>query len=100
MRIRKINKPIKYFFGEILGISLCPFGIYLKHPHNIKTLNHEKIHYKQQLEMLILPFYILYLIEWAFKGYHEISFEKEAYQNDHNLGYLSKRKPYSWIKYL
>lgn len=58
-------------------------------------LNHEKIHSKQQLELLIIPFYIIYLIEAIFKGYYCISFEKEAYANQDNLDYLKTRKWYS-----
>lgn len=62
-------------------------------------LNHELIHHRQQLEMLILPFYILYLTELITKGYRNISFEKEAYENEMNLDYLKSRKPYGWMKY-
>lgn len=62
-------------------------------------LNHERIHLRQELEMLIIPFYILYLTELLFKGYRNISFEREAYENECNLNYLQTRKPYSWRKY-
>jgi hypothetical protein len=51
--------------------------------------------------MLIIPFYIWYLLAWIIKSTNnEISFEREAYENDKNLGYLHSRKPYSWIKYI
>jgi hypothetical protein len=32
------------------------------------------------------------LIEWIFKEYKNISFEKEAYSNEDNLDYLKTRK--------
>lgn len=62
-------------------------------------LNHERIHLRQELEMLIIPFYVVYLVELIFKGYRNISFEREAYDNETNLEYLKTRKAYSWAKY-
>ncbi|SIT27457.1 hypothetical protein SAMN05421785_12153 [Chryseobacterium gambrini] len=59
--------------------------------------------------MLIIFFYIFYVIEyyyWFFKlknsyqAYKRISFEREAYSNEHNLNYLRKRKFWSFRKYL
>ena len=65
---------------------------------------HELIHFRQQLEMLILPFYLWYILEWLIRtiatgkdSYRSISFEKEAYANEHIIGY---RKWFGWIKYL
>lgn len=72
------------------------------------TINHETIHFKQQLELLVIPFYVLYLLNWlinlfrfgnAKTAYREIVFEKEAYSNEENMDYVATRKPYSWIKY-
>jgi hypothetical protein len=65
-----------------------------------ELINHERIHLRQQLELLIIPFYILYLIEFYTKGYYNVSFEREAYENDDNLNYLKSRKLFSFIKYL
>ena len=105
MKIKPIPKFLKLFLGkDIVAITLCPFGIYndSKRP---STLNHEKIHWQQQLEMLIIFFYIWYLVEWLIRltkedAYMNISFEREAYANDYNLDYLNSREPYSWVKYL
>ena len=33
-------------------------------------------------------------------AYKNISFEREAYQNQSNLDYLSNRKHYSWFSYI
>ena len=63
-------------------------------------INHERIHLRQQIEMLIIPFYIWYLIEYYRKGYYNVSFEKEAYANDKNFNYLKKRRIFSFIRYL
>lgn len=111
MRIKPINKFVRVVIGGIMGdfdgISLYPFGIYTN-DKNVYLLNHEKIHWKQQIEMGILPFYIWYLTELfirriknkRFQAYMSLGFEKEAYKNQYNLDYLEKRKPYSWVKYL
>ncbi|MEN9920032.1 MAG: hypothetical protein RL662_2468 [Bacteroidota bacterium] len=74
-----------------------------------RSLNHEKIHSHQIVEMLWIFFYIFYFSEWlvrlvqyqnAYTAYCNISFEREAYSNDKNLHYLNKRKPYTWLNYL
>lgn len=72
-------------------------------------INHEQIHLQQQLELLVLPFYLLYLLNYCinlikyrnhYQAYFNISFEKEAYHFEKDLNYLSKRQWYSWIKFL
>ncbi len=71
-------------------------------------IRHEKIHLQQQLELGILPFYILYGLFYALNrlrgmghniAYRQIIFEIEAYACDATPGYLEKRKPYAWWKY-
>lgn len=70
-------------------------------------INHESIHSEQYKEMLWIPFLIWYLIEWVIKcfvyrdtkkAYLNISFEREAYQNQHDFEYIKNRKKYSWFK--
>ena len=75
-----------------------------------KTLiNHERIHLKQQLELLLLPFYLLYLLNYLinliryknhYLAYFNIVFEKEAYACEQNPDYLAHRKLFSWLKYI
>lgn len=93
------------------GITLFPF-IFLKKKRfkgNMQLINHEKIHLKQQLELLIIFFYIFYGLEWIIKllkyknrylAYRNLSFEREAYQNENNLHYLNTRKLWAFLKYL
>ena len=73
----------------------------------MKTINHETIHFQQALELLVIPFYILYVIEYAIKAlrylniekaYKNISFEREAYANERDMNYLANRKRYNWVK--
>ena len=74
-----------------------------------KRINHEKIHTRQQIELLILPFYLWYFTEYLFrliqyrdrlKAYHNISFEREAYANEKDLSYLKSRSFWSFLKYI
>ena len=74
-----------------------------------QLLNHESIHIKQQMELLVIGFYALYVWYWAkslLKGktpseaYYGLPFEREAYDNDFNLEYLAERKPWAWRKYI
>jgi len=108
MKIKKINKGSFMdiiIFNNVKAISLCPFGIYFRSLGKY-TVNHEKIHWRQQLEMLIIFFYVLYLLEYFIRlfmlgnAYMNISFEREAFDNQNNPEYLEKRKPYSWVKYI
>jgi len=96
---------------KISGITLFPF-IFVQRKEDSKNkilINHETIHIRQQLELLVVPFYIWYLSEYYLKylkyrnpqlAYRNISFEREAYANDQNLDYLKKRKFWSFINYL
>lgn len=70
-----------------------------------KLLLHESIHTAQMKELLYVPFYILYLLEWIknlfayrFNGrqaYRNISFEVEAYQHENEKDYLDTRKHFA-----
>jgi len=92
------------------GMALFPF-ILLKGASQKKDLtliNHEKIHLQQQLELLVFPFYVFYLLNYLinlvkyrnhYQAYYNICFEKECYRFEKDLNYLSDRKLYSWIKF-
>ena len=68
------------------------------------VINHERIHNAQMRELLWIPFYIIYVLEWLFlliryrdsyKAYMNISFEREAYRHGHDLDYLKRRRRYA-----
>lgn len=72
-------------------------------------MNHERVHLHQQRELLVVFFYIWYFVEFclryleydnSFEAYRNISFEREAYQNESNLDYLQTRKFWAFLKYL
>lgn len=100
-----------FFYRNYVGLSLWPF-IILKEDALKKDealINHERIHLKQQRELLILPFYILYISEWllrtllyldSYRAYQNISFEREAYANEGDKDYLSRRKTFGFLDYL
>ena len=73
------------------------------------TINHESIHTQQMKELGYVFFYLIYLAEYLVrlvinrdtnKAYRAISFEQEAYDNEHNLSYLKSRKRYYWLGYI
>ena len=92
------------------GMTVFPFIILKekKYLDNKVTINHEKIHIRQQLELLILPFYIWYFGDLFFKylkyqnfqeAYRNIIFEREAYANEKNLDYLKSRSFWRFLHY-
>jgi hypothetical protein len=86
---------------KIKAIALFPFIIISKSTlADSVLLNHERIHLRQQLELLIIPFYIWYIIAFFRKGYLNISFEKEAYLNEKNFNYLKNRKIFAFRHYV
>tara|TARA_Y100000592_G_scaffold36014_1_gene57142 strand:+ start:204 stop:542 length:339 start_codon:yes stop_codon:yes gene_type:complete len=95
-------------FINISAITLYPF-IISREKLDQRTRTHEIIHLYQQRELLVIGFYLLYVVFWAWNlvkhqsfqaAYEEIPFEKEAYANDEDFVYPLNRKPYSWRKYL
>lgn len=73
------------------------------------VINHERIHTEQMKELLFIPFYILYVVEWLIRlvqyrncdqAYRNISFEREAYYHGHDLCYLNHRRRYTFLRFL
>jgi hypothetical protein len=85
------------------AMALFPFILLrdAKLKQDTNLILHERIHLKQQLELLVLPFYVIYGVEFLIhlvrykdseKAYRNISFEREAYASDWDFEYLEKRK--------
>jgi hypothetical protein len=92
------------------GLTVFPLIILSRKEHADDAIyvNHEKIHIRQQLELLVLPFFVWYLIEFLLRlmlcrnkreAYRSISFEREAYANEKDLSYLKKRPLWNFLKY-
>ena len=93
------------------GMALWPFVILrsAEFKKDITFLNHEKIHLRQQIELLIIPFFLWYALEFLFRwiqyknryqAYRNISFEREAYQNEKDPHYLKQRSFWNMLSYL
>ncbi|MFD2603033.1 hypothetical protein [Flavobacterium suzhouense] len=93
------------------GMALFPFIILhdKRMKENHRLINHERIHLRQQAEMLIIPFYIWYVCEYIIRlisckdkkeAYRNICFEKEAYSNESDNNYLKNRHFWNFIKFL
>lgn len=103
--------PILYVpFMKVSGMALFPF-ILVSQKSFIKDeviIRHEIIHLKQQLELLVLPFYLLYFLNYLinlcryknhYKAYFEIVFEREAYAKDKDILYLRHRPFWAFMAY-
>lgn len=108
--MRIVKNSIIPFKGYI---AMNLFGIlFVRKEHfdklNSTVINHEAIHTEQIKELLYIPFCIIYLLEWLYKvlfkypfshkAYKNISFEKEAFTWEEDLGYLRRRKHYAMWK--
>jgi len=79
------------------AITLWPFIFFASSTPSVITIRHELIHFRQQRRWLIIPFYIIYLMNYLFEllkrwrhteAYMNIVFEKEAYNNQMSHSYL------------
>lgn len=103
-------RVMKPFFSAI-ALAAWPF-ILVNNQDVIdseRTMNHERIHHRQELEMMVVPMIILYVafnIFWFIRtrsvneSYLHNPFEQEAMYNEDNLDYLDTRKFLSWTKYV
>ncbi len=93
------------------GLTFYPFVFIADKDDKLNEtfVNHERIHIRQQLELLVLPFYFWYFTEYLFRliqyrnrkiAYYNISFEREAYANEKNLSYTKNKKFWSFFKYM
>lgn len=103
-----INNSILPFGKNYIAINL--FGIiFTKEPLSERTMRHELIHTSQLREMLFVGFYLWYVAEWMvrfiqyrklYAAYRNISFEREAYANEHIKEYRTTRRRFAWVRYL
>ena len=93
------------------GLTFFPFVFMADKEDKLNEIfiNHEKIHLRQQLELLIVPFFIWYLMEFfvrwfqfkdKYVAYKNISFEREAYENEKDLDYIKLRSFWKFLLYL
>ena len=92
------------------GMALYPFILIRKRTKDDEgqLILHERIHLRQQAELLILPFYFFYLFNYLcnllkYRDHHlayiNIVFEREAYHNHHHQAYLEQRRLWAFLSY-
>ncbi|MFC5410043.1 hypothetical protein ACFPMF_12035 [Larkinella bovis] len=96
-------------FLWVSGMALFPFVLVRTKQPDAVLLHHERIHLRQQLELGIVPFYLWYLLEYLLRrwqygdhytAYRNISFEREAFENEAHLTYWKTRRWYGFRAYL
>jgi hypothetical protein len=97
---------------KVVAIALWPIIVFKsdKIKNDPVVNNHEKIHHRQQLELLLIPYYVWYFIEYWIgmfryrfrhqKAYLNVSFEKEAFRFENDLNYLKFRRFLASYKFL
>ncbi|MFK8283484.1 hypothetical protein [Capnocytophaga canis] len=91
------------------AITLYPFIFVRERTDNDNAvlINHERIHLRQQAELLVVFFYLWYLLDflWKYakyrnweKAYYNVIFEREAYGNESDLQYLENRKRFTFLR--
>ncbi len=100
----------KHQFKNYIAVAIFPIIIINKnYKGNLVLVNHEKIHLKQQIELLWIGFFVWYLIEFLYRyyqyknwymAYKNISFEQEADRYEMDLEYLKNRKRFSFYSFL
>jgi hypothetical protein len=94
-------------FLKVDGMAVYPFILVKTKALQLDEvlIRHETIHLKQAEELLVIPFYLLYLVNYfinLFKyrkhhtAYMQIVFEREAYGYENQTGYLKSRPFWAW----
>lgn len=92
------------------GLTIFPFVFVsdMNSKHYLALINHERIHLRQQLELLVLPFFVIYVLDYLAKliryrdrnlAYRNVVFEREAYENENDLDYLKSRSFWRFMRY-
>jgi hypothetical protein len=108
-RLLRVLTP---WFSGITGITLFPFIILRSElqgaVESAVTINHEKIHIRQQLELLLVFFALWYFASFIaglargrgwYGAYRNIIFEREAFDRMYELDYLARRRPFGFLKF-
>ena len=100
-----------FSMGKASAITVFPF-IFVgsaRARQDDTLMTHERIHLAQALEMLVVPFYVCYIVEFGCRwlkhrnfdrAYRNISFEREAYAHQHEATYWKTRPFWAFRRYL
>jgi hypothetical protein len=108
----RILRFLAPWFPSIAGITLFPFIILRKDIRGTAeaaiTINHERIHIRQQIELLVVFFAVWYIASFLrgllrgltwYDAYRDIIFEREAFEKMYDPGYLKERRFFAFMKY-
>jgi hypothetical protein len=93
------------------GLTVFPFVLLRTRTaaNDLVLMNHERIHLRQQLELFVLPFFVIYGLDYVVKliryrdrnvAYRNVVFEREAYENENDLDYLKSRSFWRFWRYI
>ncbi len=101
----------RYGYERAKGAAFYPF-LFVRREEFATPLiiNHERIHFRQQIETLFIGLFLLRIIETVYArlvlklqapNYNlYLAAEQEAYRNQHDMQYLNGRKWFSLFKYI
>lgn len=93
------------------AMALYPFIFFQDESQKLSwVINHECIHFKQQIELLLIGTWILWIIETMYahlwlrmsmnEAYRWRSSEQEAYRNQQNPDYIKTRRWFAQFYYM
>jgi hypothetical protein len=93
------------------GLTVFPFVVVRCRNDRdyLVLMNHERIHLRQQIELMVLPFFVIYVLDFLVKliryrgknlAYRNVVFEREAYENEIDLMYLKSRSFWRFLRYI
>ncbi len=108
----RMLRVLSLWFAGISGITMFPLIILRKEMRGTAeaavTINHERIHVRQQLELLLVVFALWYLGSYLYgrirglsryDAYRNIIFEREAFACMYDPDYLKKRRMFAFLHY-
>ena len=107
-------KECKWFGPRRFTLTIFPFIIFKKEyvelvsePFLELDINYESIRIQQQKELLVIPYFIWFNVEYCIKfvfygidAYDNVSFIREAFTHESDKEYLKNRKFWAFLKYL
>lgn len=106
------NSKVPVFLSKFAPINIwaISFGLWVwcKGEISPTTRRHETIHFQQQLELLFVGQWLLYVLFWlrglvkqsGAESYRSNPFELEAYSKELEEDYLENRPRFAWLKYI
>lgn len=91
------------------AITLFPFVFHNGDALTARVLRHETVHLYQQLYLLVVPFYVLYLLFWLIgllryrnhdRAYRNIPFERSAYRLEGRSDLRWRTMAFDWLRCL